>query len=109
MICSANQLNDFYTTVTSNMEVNELLPYEAEAYVELCQISKNEFFSEIINSRKPVTISPKSFILDVVSVLNNARSSRPEMFWKEVVLENFAKFTGKQLCQSSSFNKVGGL
>ena len=80
MICSANQLNDFYTTVTSNMEVNELLPHEAEAYVELCQISKNEFFSEIINSRKPVTISPKSFILDVVSVLNNARSSRPEMF-----------------------------
>ena len=62
------------------MEVKELLPYEAEAYVELCQISKNEFFSEIINSRKPVTISPKSFILDVGSVLNNARRSRPEMF-----------------------------
>ena len=80
MICYANQWTEFYKIVTSIMEVKELLPYEAEAYVELCQISKNEFFSEIINSRKPVTISPKSFILDVGSVLNNARSSRPEMF-----------------------------
>ena len=80
MICSANRWTDFYTIVTSDMEVKELLPYEVEAYVELYQISENEFFSEIINSRKPVTISPKSFILNVGSVLNNARSSRPEMF-----------------------------
>ena len=80
MICSANQWTDFCTIVTSDMEVKELLPYEVEAYVELYQISENEFFSEIINSRKPVTISPKGFILNVGSVLNNARSSRPEMF-----------------------------
>ena len=30
----------------------------------------------------------------------NYRSSRPEVFCKEGVLENFAKFTGKHLCQS---------
>ena len=34
------------------------------------------------------------------------RSSRPEMLCKKGVLNNFAKFTGKHLCQSLSFNKV---
>ena len=36
------------------------------------------------------------------------RSSRPEVFCKGV-LRNFAKFTGKHLCQSLFFNKVSGL
>ena len=36
------------------------------------------------------------------------RSSRPEVFCKKVVLGNFAKFTGKHLCQSHFFNKVAG-
>ena len=31
------------------------------------------------------------------------------MFCKKGVLRNFAKFTGKHLCQSLSFNKVAGL
>ena len=31
------------------------------------------------------------------------------MFYKKGVLKNFAKFTGKQLCQSLFFNKVAGL
>ena len=31
------------------------------------------------------------------------------MFCKKSVLRNFAKFTGKHLCQSLSFNKVAGL
>ena len=33
-------------------------------------------------------------------------SSRPEVFCKKGVLENLAKFTGKHLCQSLSFNKL---
>ena len=37
------------------------------------------------------------------------RSSRQEVFCKKGVLENFAKFIGKQLCQSLFFNKVAGL
>ena len=36
------------------------------------------------------------------------RSSRPEAFYKNGVLRNFAKFTGKHLCQSLFFNKVAG-
>ena len=34
------------------------------------------------------------------------RSSRPEVFCKKDVPRNFAKVTGKQLCQSLFFNKV---
>ena len=37
------------------------------------------------------------------------RSSRLEVFWKKGVLRNFAKFTGKHLCQSLFFNNVAGL
>ena len=34
------------------------------------------------------------------------RSSRPEVFCEKGVLRNFAKFTGKYLCQSCFLNKV---
>ena len=37
------------------------------------------------------------------------RNSRPEVLCKKGVLINFAKFTGKHLCQSLFFNKVAGL
>ena len=37
------------------------------------------------------------------------RSSRPEVFCKRDVLRNFAKFTGKHLCERLSFKKVAGL
>ena len=37
------------------------------------------------------------------------RSSRQAVFCKEGVLRNFAKFTGKHLCQSLFFDKVAGL
>ena len=37
------------------------------------------------------------------------RSSGLELFCKRCVLKNFAKFTGKHLCQSLFFNKVAGL
>ena len=36
-------------------------------------------------------------------------SSRPEVFCKKGALKNFAKFTGKHLCQSLFLNKVVGL
>ena len=39
----------------------------------------------------------------------NIRSSRPEVFCKKGVLTDFAKFTGKHLCQRLFFNKVAGL
>ena len=37
------------------------------------------------------------------------RSSRLEVFCKKGVLRNFAKFTGKHLCQGLFFNIVAGL
>ena len=37
------------------------------------------------------------------------RSSRPGVFYKKGVLINFAKFTGKYLCQDLFFNKIAGL
>ena len=47
-----------------------------------------------------------------ISVTQNCQnhiSSRPEDLCKIYVLENFTKFTGKQLCHSLFFNKVAGL
>ena len=44
-----------------------------------------------------------------MKVLPRSRSSRSEVFCKKRVLRNFAKFTGKHLCQSLFFNKVAGL
>ena len=41
--------------------------------------------------------------------MSNDRSSRPDVFCEKGVLRNFAKFTGKHLCQSLFFNKVAGL
>ena len=37
------------------------------------------------------------------------RSTRPKMRCEKSVLRNFAKFTGKHLCQNLFFNKVAGL
>ena len=37
------------------------------------------------------------------------RSSRPEVFSKNITLKNFAKFTGMHLCQGLFFNKFAGL
>ena len=37
------------------------------------------------------------------------RSSRSEVFYKKGVLRNFAKFSGKHLCQSLFLIKVAGL
>ena len=42
-------------------------------------------------------------------LLTKIRSSLPEVFYKNGVLRNFAKFTGKHLCQSIFLNKVAGL
>ena len=37
------------------------------------------------------------------------RSSRPEVFCKKGVYKNFARRTGKHLCQSLFLNKIAGL
>ena len=45
----------------------------------------------------------------VQQVVKSIRSSLPEVISKKGVLKNFAKFTGKHLCQNLFFNKVAGL
>ena len=49
----------------------------------------------------------KTFYL--CSKLAGSRSSRHEVLCKKGVLRNFAKFTGKHLCQSLFLNKAAGL
>ena len=39
----------------------------------------------------------------MVKIYCKNRSSRPEVFCKKGILRNFAKFTGKHLCQSIFF------
>ena len=46
------------------------------------------------------------FLSNLFLKYGNIRSSRPEVFCKKGVVRNFAKFTGKHLCQSLFFNKV---
>ena len=40
------------------------------------------------------------------SLLHRFRSTRPEMFRKKGVLNNYTKFTGKHLCQSLILKKL---
>ena len=61
-----------------------------------------------------ISISEIKFIftskVQILSCLVIKRQKQlPEVFCKKVVLRNFAKFTGKLLCQSLFFNKVVGL
>ena len=42
-------------------------------------------------------------------VFRTIKSSRPEVFCVKSALQNFAKFTGKHLCQNLFFNKIAGL
>ena len=44
----------------------------------------------------------------VLLFLFQVHKQPPEVFCKKGVLRNFAKFTGKHLCQSFYFNKVAG-
>ena len=45
----------------------------------------------------------------VMRLLTSRQKQPPEVFYKKVVLVNFAKFTGKHLCQNLFFNKVAVL
>ena len=56
---------------------------------------------------KPILSSKELSFCSALISINNL-SSLPEMFCKKGVLKNFAKFTGKHLCQSLFFNKVVG-
>ena len=44
-----------------------------------------------------------------MTCIQNRKKQLPEVLSKKGVLKNFAKSTGKYLCQSLFFNKVAGL
>ena len=54
----------------------------------------------------PVMIGASSISLG--SLRMRSQKQPPEVVYKKSVLRNFAKFTGKHLCQSLFFNKVEG-
>ena len=68
------------------------------------QLSLLLTLSKLLSSVLSVFLTDKSLKITV-----NFKSSRPEVFCKKGVLGSFAKFAGKQLCQSLFFNKVADL
>ena len=62
-----------------------------------CKKTCNCFFQKKLFWKKTLTKSCK---------MSFERNSRPEVFCKESVLGNFAKFSGKHPCQSLFVNKV---
>ena len=64
-------------------------------------------FNELIIKNTLVKIKT-TFVLMERFHLPQRQISLPKVFWKEGVLSNFEKFTGKHLCQSFFLNKVAG-
>ena len=56
--------------------------------------------------QNPIKHLKRSFLQNYLTA---EQSSRPEVFCKKGVLRDFAKFTGKHLCQRLFFDKVAGL
>ena len=63
----------------------------------------------VLNEPLSHKLSTYYYNVDVCKDPDDYRSSRQEVFCKKGVLKNFAKFTGKHLCQSLFLNKVAGL
>ena len=49
------------------------------------------------------------FCLFILEIFMSLQKEPPQVFYKKGVLKNFAKFTGKNLCESLFFDKVAGL
>ena len=75
-----------------------------------CTLKKRSKIN-FLESRRIIHHSKQNFmeIKKCILLWPSDRNSRPKVFCKKGVLRNFAKFTGKQLCQSLYFNKVAGL
>ena len=63
----------------------------------------------VLNMPLNYKLSTYYYNTDACKDPSDYRSSRPEVFCKKGVLRNFAKFTGKQLCQTLFFDKVASL
>ena len=58
---------------------------------------------------KWIEITLTQYLVGATRIAASCRTSRQEVFCENGVLKDFAKFTGKCLCQSLFFNKVAGL
>ena len=77
-----------------------------QLYILRCNTVLNRY--RWLSEMYPCT--PRSFKIGItIMLLASFRSSRSEMFFKKGVFKNFAKFTGKHLCQSLFVNKISGL
>ena len=79
---------------------------------EFCAISKNTFFTEQLRtavSTKNLKFEKAAKIFSNAYVCMPLRSSHQRCSVRKSVLRNFAKFTGKHLCQNLFFNKVADL
>ena len=77
---------------------------------------KNAGIENMYKTRKKATkyhVDPCYYAMllgrNVLWFISEGTSSRSEVLCKKGVLTNFAKFTGKRLCQSLLFNKVADL
>ena len=75
---------------------------QSSVYIkQWCENERKKFFK--------IFLLLQLHLLQLTAKHRTTRSSRPEVFCKKGVLRNFAKVTGKHLCQSLFFNKVAGL
>ena len=74
-------------------------------FCEFCEISKNTF-----SYRTPLVAASGRGLLEIKPPSNHKKnlklSSPSEVFSKKGILRNFAKFIGKDLCQSFFFDKI---
>ena len=78
-------------------------PSSPEAGAQRCSVKK--VFLEISHNSRENTCVRVSFLIKLQAL---SLKQPPEGFCKKDVPRNFAKFTGKHLCQSLFFNKVAG-
>ena len=77
----------------------------SEFSVFFLQRKSTRHFKDLARTERGKNSQSENRILRII----NCRSSHPEMFCKKGVLRNFAKFTGKHVCQNLFFKKVAGL
>ena len=100
------------TTIQVGLRLSILKPRNARVMTDIYQYLKSQRGKEIIKAgwrEAGITDVLKDSREGSENTIRLNRSSRLEVFCEKGVLRNFAKFTGKHLCQSLFFNKVAGL
>ena len=70
-----------------------------------CNVSIADFACYIFYLMTFLTFNCQKIVFNF-QLLHLGRNSHPEVFYKNDVLKNLAKFTGKHLCQCLFFNKA---